>query len=71
MMKTPVSSGIEITPPRNRGTTTRVCYSLTAAPPRLAVDNSSWVQFNLNGSAGSASQMNIYSVEITLSEYPQ
>ncbi|MBN2146564.1 MAG: hypothetical protein JW726_04210, partial [Anaerolineales bacterium] len=44
------------------------CYSLSASTPYTPIDNSSWVQFNLTY-GGSGSDIYIYTVKLTLTEY--
>ena len=52
-----------------RTSTTRQCYTVGSTVPRVAIDNSSWVQFNLGYTGtGAASDITIYSVTLWLSE---
>ncbi len=53
----------------DRTTDTRVCFSATATEPYSAINNVTWVQFNLNYSgAGAGNELYIYLVALTLSE---
>jgi len=53
-----------------RGEETRTCYTLNATTPRLPVDNSTWVQFNMNNMnpMGSGYDFYIYTIKLTLTE---
>ena len=52
-----------------RASTIRECFTLFSWTPHTMIDNSSWVQFNLNfGGTGATSDITIYSVKLTLGE---
>lgn len=46
------------------------CYTVTATTPRVAIDNSTWVQFNMHNlnPMGSGYDFYIYTIELTLTE---
>ena len=44
------------------------CYTLTAPTPRVAIDNTSWVQFSVSNTNAMASQIYITTVEVTLTQ---
>jgi hypothetical protein len=53
----------------SRTSTSYACYTLNASTPRVPIDNSSWVQFNMYfDDWGSAYDIYIYTVELTLTE---
>ncbi|MBN1139377.1 MAG: hypothetical protein JXM73_22560 [Anaerolineae bacterium] len=55
--------------PTSHSSTTYTCYPVSASPPRLPIDNSTWVQFNMSfGGSGSGADIYIYTVKLTLSE---
>jgi hypothetical protein len=55
--------------PTSHASTTYTCYPVSASPPRLPLDNSTWVQFNMSfGGSGSGADIYIYTVKLTLSE---
>jgi hypothetical protein len=55
--------------PTSHSSTTYACYPTSASPPRLPIDNSTWVQFNMSfGGSGSGADIYIYTVKLTLSE---
>jgi hypothetical protein len=52
-----------------QSSTTYTCYPVTAATPRKAVDNSTWVQFNISfNGTGAGWEVFIYTVKLTLTE---
>jgi hypothetical protein len=49
--------------------TVYACHQAIATTPRQAIDNSTWVQFNMSfGGSGSGADIYIYTVKLTLSE---
>jgi hypothetical protein len=52
-----------------RGSNTYECYPIIAPTPRVPIDNSTWVQFNVQTLA--INEVDIYTVELTLTEAPQ
>ncbi len=53
----------------DRTSSTYACYTLSATTPRIAIDNSTWVQFALqNPTPSVTSIMEIYTVKLTLTE---
>jgi hypothetical protein len=46
----------------------RECYTINAATPRKAIDNSTWVQFNVETSIGTEWYLHIFTVKLTLTE---
>lgn len=53
----------------NRSSDTHDCYEIIADTPRKAVDNSTWVQFNVRF-ADAWSELYIYTVKLTLTQDP-
>jgi hypothetical protein len=52
-----------------QSSTTYTCYPVTAATSRKAVDNSTWIQFNISfGGTGAGWDVTIYTVKLTLTE---
>lgn len=49
----------------SRDSGTRSCYTLDAQQPRMVIDNSTWVQFNISFSSPGA-EVNIYKVKLTV-----
>lgn len=53
----------------DRTSGTYACYTVSATTPRTVIDNTSWVQFNLqNPSSAALSVMEIYTIKVTLTE---
>ena len=53
----------------SRNQTARSCYTLPATTPRKAIDNSSWVQLNMNfGDATANAKVTIYSIALVVTE---
>jgi hypothetical protein len=52
----------------HRTSESRVCYTITSPQPYKAIDNSTWVQFNIDSSGYSSWYLFIYSAKLTLSE---
>ncbi len=54
----------------DRGADVHTCYTVNATTPRKAIDNSSWVQFNMHNMnpMGSGYNFYIYTIELTLSQ---
>jgi hypothetical protein len=54
----------------DRGADVHTCYTVNASVPRKAIDNSSWVQFNMRNMnpMGSGYNFYIYTIELTLSQ---
>ncbi|MBE2200778.1 MAG: hypothetical protein IAE79_19355 [Anaerolinea sp.] len=54
----------------DRGEGVHTCYTVNASVPRKAIDNSSWVQFNMTNMnpMGSGYNFYIYTIELTLSQ---
>jgi hypothetical protein len=55
--------------PTDRTASVFDCYTVTAGTPRVAIDNSSWVQFNLVFENAAGWEIDIYTVKLTLTEY--
>jgi hypothetical protein len=51
-----------------RTAASRACYTVTDAVPHTAVDNSSWVQFNVTMNAFPPVYVDIYTVKVTLTQ---
>jgi hypothetical protein len=52
-----------------RSSTNYACYTANATTPRKAINNSTWVQFNMAfGGNGSSWDIYIYTVKLTLTE---
>jgi hypothetical protein len=52
-----------------RNSTSYACYGLQASTPRVPIDSSTWIQFNMEFTgSGSGSDIYVYSVELTLTE---
>ncbi|MBK8986556.1 MAG: hypothetical protein IPM39_10820 [Chloroflexi bacterium] len=53
----------------DRTSGTYACYTVSATTPRVAIDNTTWVQFNVQNPTPSATSiMEIYTVKLTLTE---
>jgi hypothetical protein len=52
----------------HRSSKTRTCYTLNATTPRKAIDNSTWVQLNIDSDGHEDWYIYIYTVKLTLSE---
>jgi hypothetical protein len=59
-----------MTDTEDRGADVHTCYTVNATTPRKAIDNSSWVQFNMTNMnpMGSGYNFYIYTIELTLSQ---
>lgn len=57
-----------INDPTNRTSTTFACYTVTAATPRVAIDNTTWVQFNMVPLDTAVRYIEITTIELTLTE---
>ena len=53
----------------DRQATSRACYTVTDAMPYTAIDNSSWVQFNVVMNAFPPVYVEIYTVKVTLTQF--
>jgi hypothetical protein len=58
-----------INDPTDRTASAFDCYTVTATTPRVAIDNSSWVQFNIVFENTTGWEIDIYTVKLTLTEY--
>ena len=52
----------------NHSNTNRECYTVNATTPRKAIDNSTWVQFNVDTDLGTTWYLHIFTVKLTLTE---
>jgi hypothetical protein len=52
----------------DRPATSRTCYTVTDAAPHTAVDNSSWVQFNVSMGDFPPVYLDLYTVKVTLTQ---
>lgn len=57
-----------INDPTNRTSTTFACYTVTAPTPRVAIDNTTWVQFNMIPLDTAVRYIEITTIELTLTE---
>lgn len=61
--------GTYIEDTNNRDSTTYACYTANAATPRQAINNSTWMQFNMVfANSGSGWDIYVYTVKLTLTE---